>query len=254
MSTLGRFAHDAGEKFGAGLAAASVMLNSTVKPKERFTPEEPINLQTTTTTTTTTTSFSWDATQALKVTNGFFTGMVETQPYNSNSYRCKGNFTLGYDSGQRLYNDTKFFTTSWNTFQFQKNLMLDLSYVMKIPFGIPYSCYGSYEDIMVDKDPYEDGVLTIDEALEQRVVISNRYLTNIFFNAGYMYQDAKSLLNLLNTDKDYATNLGIYSGDLFIRIFWRRRFTRNFSYIPGNPMAPDPYTTTTQKTDNFNIP
>lgn len=116
---------------------------------------------------------------------------------------------------------------------------------MKIPFGVPYSCYFSYEDIMIDEDPFEDGVLTIDEALEQRIVLSNRYLTNIFFNAGYMYQDVMSLMNLKDTDVDYFTNLGIYSGDFLIRVFWRRHFTRNFSYIAGNPTLADPYTSTT---------
>jgi hypothetical protein len=34
----------------------------------------------------------------------------------------------------------------------------------------------------------------------------------------------------------------VYAGDLFIRIFWRKRFTRNFDYIEGNPSSPDPYT------------
>jgi len=37
---------------------------------------------------------------------------------------------------------------------------------MKVPFGVPFSCYYGYEDIAVLEDPYLDGVLTIDEALE----------------------------------------------------------------------------------------
>lgn len=113
--------------------------------------------------------------------------------------------------------------------------------MMKIPFGVPYSCYYGYEDIMVQDDPMEDGRLTIDEALEQRIMISNNFFTNIFFNAGYMYQDVSSIRELQTTDADYHNNLGIYSGDFFIRLFWRKRFTRNFSYIEGNPDADDPY-------------
>ena len=58
---------------------------------------------------------------------------------------------------------------------------------MKVPFGVPYSCYYGYEDIAVLEDPYEDGVLTIDEALESRLMISHEYLTNLVFNAGYMF-------------------------------------------------------------------
>lgn len=42
VSTLGRFAHSAGETFGAGLAAASVAMNGAMQ--ERFTLEqEPVN-------------------------------------------------------------------------------------------------------------------------------------------------------------------------------------------------------------------
>jgi hypothetical protein len=70
---------------------------------------------------------------------------------------------------------------------FQKNYIQDVSYLMKIPFGVPFSCYYGYEDIMVEDDPMEDGVLTIEEALEERILISNRFFTNVFFNAGYMY-------------------------------------------------------------------
>jgi len=73
-------------------------------------------------------------------------------------------------------------------------------------------------------------------------MISNKYFTNIFFNAGYMYQDVNSIRELKATDKDYHNNLGVYSGDFFIRLLWRRRFTRNFAYIEGNPSIPDPYT------------
>ena len=94
---------------------------------------------------------------------------------------------------------------------------------------------------MVQDDPMADGRLTIDEALEERIMISNNFITNVFFNAGYMYQDVSSIRSLKNTDTDYHTSLGVYSGDFFIRLFWRKRFTRNFSYIEGNPQADDPY-------------
>lgn len=49
----------------------------------------------------------------MKLGNGFFTGMVETQPFDSNTTRCQGNFTLGYDSGLRLYDDSKVFMAKW---------------------------------------------------------------------------------------------------------------------------------------------
>lgn len=75
--------------------------------------------------------------------------MVETQPFDSNSVRCKGNFTLGYDSSNRLYTSSKTITTMYEEATYQKNYIQDIAYVMKVPFGVPFSCFYGYEDIMV---------------------------------------------------------------------------------------------------------
>ena len=200
VSTLGRFAHSAGESFGTLLAAASATAATMVpKPKgqqESLKFEEPENLFVDLepeAPVVEATAQAWDTANIFKATNGFFTGMVETQPFDSNSYRCKGNFTSGYDSGNRIITQSKTFATQYLEHTFQKNYIQDLSYLMKIPFGVPYSCYNGYEDIMVQDDPYEDGLLTIEEALEERIMISNQFVTNVFFNAGYMYQDVVSI-------------------------------------------------------------
>jgi len=47
---------------------------------------------------------------------------------------------------------------------------------------------------------------------------------------GYIYADAFALYNLTTANANYYRNLGIYSGDVLIRFFWRKRFTRNFKY------------------------
>lgn len=47
---------------------------------------------------------------------------------------------------------------------------------------------------------------------------------------GYIYADAVAINNLQAANASYWKNLGIYSGDILIRFFWRRRFTRNFEY------------------------
>lgn len=59
----------------------------------------------------------------------------------------------------------------------------------------------------------------------------------MFFNLGYIYADVIAIQAELakNSDSDDSTtpnykNLGIYSGDTLIRFFWRRRFTKNFTY------------------------
>lgn len=63
-----------------------------------------------------------------------------------------------------------------------------------------------------------------------KIRIAFDFLTNIFFNAGYMYSDIVSLYNLPATAENYWQKFGIYSGDFTIRIFWRKYFIRNFEY------------------------
>lgn len=93
--------------------------------------------------------------------------------------------------------------------------------------------------MLVNKDVYCDGCkLTEDEILEERILIQNEVFTNVFFNAGYMYQDVVSALELWTAADPTATdtvaldytNFGIYIGDILIRFVWRRRFVRNFEY------------------------
>lgn len=54
--------------------------------------------------------------------------------------------------------------------------------------------------------------------------------TNLFFNAGYMYGDIFQMYSMADTTNKYWEKFGRYLGDAFIRIFWRRKFTRNFEY------------------------
>jgi len=129
----------------------------------------------------------------------------------------------------------------------QKEIITDIAYLLKLPFGISHSCYWGFSTVLVNADPWEDGVLTEDEELEQRIVIQNDYFTNVFFNLGYMYQDVRSILELLESAGMYGSldpslttgnidykNFGVYVGDILIRFVWRRRFTRNFEYA-GTP-------------------
>jgi len=44
-----------------------------------------------------------------------------------------------------------------------------------------------------------DGIMTEDEELEERIMISNDVVTNLFFNAGYIYSDFVSMYELLET-------------------------------------------------------
>ena len=147
--------------------------------------------------------------------------------------RCKSNFTQGYDAGVRLAGYSS--SLDFGDITFQNNFITDVSYLLKLPFGISHSCYWGFSTVLINADPMEDGVMTQEEDLEELIMINNDIFTNLFFNAGYIYQDVTSISEL-NTAANGVTsaldftNLGIYTGDILIRFVWRRRFTRNFEY------------------------
>lgn len=160
--------------------------------------------------------------------NGFFTGVTDVFPYESNVTRCSTNVTQGSNAFDRLFIKEK--TLDWQSTDFQENLVTDLSYLLIFPYGVSYSCYYGYTSILINEDPMADGILTEDEELEQRIMVNNEITTNVIFNLGYMYSDLVTIYSLQETDANYWNNFGVYFGDLFIRFFWRRRFTRNFEY------------------------
>jgi len=68
----------------------------------------------------------------------------------------------------------------------QEDFITDLSYLLKLPYGISYSCYWGFSTVLINDDPYIDG-LTQDEELELIITLSNDIFTNLFFNAGYIF-------------------------------------------------------------------
>lgn len=71
--------------------------------------------------------------------------------------------------------------------------------MLKFPFGISHSCYWGFSTVLINEDPMADGIMTEDEELEERIMISNDVVTNLFFNAGYIYSDFVSMYELLDT-------------------------------------------------------
>lgn len=106
----------------------------------------------------------------------------------------------------------------------------EISYFVGLPFGVSYSCYWGFATILINYDPMADGVLTEDERLEKMITLGHDIPTNLFYNIGYMYGDIFSLYDMSITTQNYWEKFGRYCGDFFIRIFWRRKFLRNFSY------------------------
>lgn len=170
--------------------------------------------------------------------NGYFEGLVDVFPYESNPQRCRNNFTVSYDAVDRLFvkgkdNGGYDWAGGWGDETFQENIIQDIAYLLKWPFGASYSCYWGFSTVVIEPDPYEDGVLTEDEELELLIKLGLHTITNLFFNAGYIYADSFALYDLFTNQKEstlFYKNMGIYFGDITIRFFWRRRFTRNFDY------------------------
>lgn len=79
----------------------------------------------------------------------------------------------------------------------------EFSYFIQLPFGVCYSCFWGFSTILIDHDPWEDGVLTEDEELEELITIGHDILTNLFFNIGYMYGDVFSIYDMADNTKDY---------------------------------------------------
>lgn len=173
-------------------------------------------------------------------TNGFFEGIVDVFPYESNPQRCRNNFTVSYDAFNRMFllgsSDGGYdWVNGWGDNTFNEGIVKDTSFLLKLPFGASYSCYWGFSTVIIEPDPYEDGELTEDEELELLIKLGTGVVTNLFFNAGYIYADSMAIYSLTSDPIESVSNLwwkklGIYSGDILIRFFWRRRFTRNFEY------------------------
>jgi hypothetical protein len=106
----------------------------------------------------------------------------------------------------------------------------EISYLVGTPFGVCYSCYWAGVQVFAESEPSDPDNLTEAEALTELLTIGHEIPTNLLFNMGYMYGDIWSLYTLSQYDGKYWERFGRYIGDFVIRIFWRREFTRNFTY------------------------
>lgn len=65
--------------------------------------KQDTDTSTDTSTDTTDTSNTFQTIESF--TTGLFVGIIEVFPYDSYAYNCRGNFTLGYEAGVRMYTD-----------------------------------------------------------------------------------------------------------------------------------------------------
>ena len=106
------------------------------------------------------------------VTNGVFEGVTDVFGYDSNQVRCRTNFTVGYDAGNRMAN---YFAAEnrplqWGDATFQENFITDTSYILKFPFGVCYSCFWGYLEVM---DTEDESLSQEDQELTEMILIRN---------------------------------------------------------------------------------
>lgn len=162
---------------------------------------------------------SVDTSDLASVLYGILNGAIDVFPYSSNPNRCRNNITQSYDSVQNWINwDYDIVLNEEDRLTFFK----EMSYLVQLPFGVCYSCYWGFGTILLDHDPWEDGVLTEDEELEEMIMLGHDIPTNLFYNIGYIYGDLWSMYSMNDGTNLYWEKFGRYLGDATIRIFWRR--------------------------------
>ena len=110
-------------------------------------------------------------------------------------------------------------------------IMTAIQNMMRFPYGVSFNCYFFvYNTWIAVNDPLEAGVISPDEALQLSIILVNDVLTNLIFNAGYMYNDVMQTLTLPSTTLDYWQKLATYWGDFVIRFFYRKSFLATFVY------------------------
>lgn len=86
--------------------------------------------------------------------NGFFEGLVDVFPYESNPKRCQTNSTQGYTAFDHLFLNYDKYDLGTSTSQL--DAITDISDIFRFPYGISYSCYYGYTDIMQEPPEYDD--------------------------------------------------------------------------------------------------
>lgn len=135
---------------------------------------------------------------------GAIEGMIDVLPSNSLLAFCKNNITLSYNTYFLIANNfTK--ADSLNTVRSTES-MFDVAY------GIVFNCYYSAWS-------------AINPASYSSVFGGSTILMNILYGLGFMYTDVSGAISLATTYSDYWRRIGHYTGDLIMRIFYRKSLT-----------------------------
>jgi len=93
---------------------------------------------------------------------------------------------------------------------------------MSYPYGLTFNCFFAVNNVFFSQNPVND------TSIAGKLIFINQPITNVLFNAGYLYTDVTNYLSLDPVDVDYWNKTGGYLGDFFIRFFWRPAFSQTF--------------------------
>jgi len=146
VTTVARLVQSAGEVLGLSAMAARNVIADTIVTRQQNLAATRIPIVE----ASPVVEATYD--EVVEVTNGFFEGIVDVFPYESNPNRCRTNFTVGYDAFSRLFLEDR--TIDFASASYQEDLVTDVSYLLKLPFGVSYSCYWGFSTVI--KNPVDD--------------------------------------------------------------------------------------------------
>jgi len=162
-------------------------------------------------------SAAFTSADRIPLLKAFGNGMADVFPQDSLQDRCRLNISNTYTT-----TDTLLARGSY-TFATDKAVLFnDIANLMTYPYGLMFNCLYSVNNLFFSEDPVGD------TSFASKLIFINQPITNVVFNAGYLYTDVTNYLNLDAADEEYWTKAGGYLGDFTIRFFWRTPFSQVF--------------------------
>ena len=143
--------------------------------------------------------------------------MADVFPDGSLQDRCRNNVSATYNTTQALFFDWPYSLPTDNALFFD-----DIANYMTYPYGLTFNCFYAVDTVLFAADPVND------TSIAGSLVFINQPITNVLFNAGYLYTDVTNYLSLDSADEDYWQKSGGYLGDFTIRFFCRPAFSQEF--------------------------
>jgi hypothetical protein len=162
-------------------------------------------------------SATFSSSETLPLLKGFGNGIADVFPKGSLQDKCRLNVSATYNTTKTIFFDWPYSLPTDNAIFFN-----DIANYMTYPYGLTFNCFFAVDTVFFSSNPVND------TSIAGSLIFINQPITNVLFNAGYLYSDVTNYLSLDAADEDYWSKAGGYLGDFFIRFFWRPAFSQTF--------------------------